>query len=183
MNKVEPIKDIDDVKRILDVLKKKNMRNYLLALYGFYSGLRISDLLPLRVKDVKNRTHIRIIEEKREHKRDVVIPKKLQKITAVYIANKEEEEFLFKSNRGYNKPISSTQAYRILNDAAKAANVNVNIGTHSLRKTFAYHLYKNTKDIVYVQEILGHSNINITKRYLGIDIDEVEDAINKLGFI
>ena len=70
-----------------------------------------------------------------------------------------------------------------MNEAAAIAKIKTNIGTHSLRKTFAYHLYKSTKDIVYVQETLGHSNITVTKRYLGIDLDEIEDAINKLGFI
>ena len=183
VNKVEPIKDIEDVKRLLDVLKKKSTRNYLLALYGFYSGLRISDILPLKVIDVKNKTHIRIEEEKRGHKRDVVIPKKLREITAIYIIGKDDQEYLFKSRQGYNRPISSTQAYRILNEAAATAKLKVNIGTHSLRKTFAYHLYKSTNDIVYVQETLGHSNIAMTKRYLGIDLDEIEDAISKLGFI
>ena len=182
MNKVDPIKDLEDVRRILDVLKD-NDRNYLLALYGFYSGLRISDILPLKVKDVRGKTHFRITEEKREHKREIVIPSKLRKITAKYIEGKDDNEFLFKSRQGYNRPICETQAYRILNDAADKASLKENIGTHSLRKTFAYHLYENTHDIIYVQEVLGHRDINTTKRYLGIDLDEIDSGIAKLGFI
>ena len=173
---------MEDVKRLLSILKIKNERDYILALFGFYSGLRISDILPLKVIDLKGKTHIRVIEEKREYKRDVVIPKKVKKEVDKYIEDKDPNEFIFKSRQGYNRPISSTQAYRILNNAAEEAGIKVNIGTHSLRKSFAYHLYKKT-DIVYVQNVLGHSDISTTKRYLGIDLDEINLAISKLGFI
>lgn len=180
---IEPIKSIEDVKRILQYLKSNNERDYMLALFGFYSGLRISDILPLKVADIKNKTHIRLIEEKREHKRDVVIPKKVRSVANEYLYDREETDFMFKSRQGYNRPITPSQAYRILNNAAKAVGIKANIGTHSLRKTFAYHLYKNTKDIVYVQQVLGHGDIATTKRYLGIDLDEIETVIEKLGFL
>ncbi len=183
MDKVEPIKNREDVNRILTVLKLHNERNYLLAVYGFNSGLRISDILNLKVKDIRGKSYFSVTEKKRGHKRDIPITPSIKRLTNPYIANKSDDEYLFKSREGFNKPIGRVQAYNIIKKAAKEAGIKQNIGTHSLRKTFAYHLLKDTGNIVYVQEILGHSSIDVTKRYLGIDLDELESSIKRLNFI
>lgn len=183
MNKVEPIKDREDVNRILTVLRSQSERNYLLAVYGFNSGLRISDILKLKVEDVKYKKYFTVIEQKRGHKREIPITTSIKRITEPYIENKPDDEYLFKSREGFNKPIGRVQAYNIIKKAAKDVGIKQNIGTHTLRKTFAYHLLKDTGNIVYVQEVLGHSSIDITKRYLGIDLDELEDSIRRLKFI
>src|SRR5690554_3555776 len=64
MNKVEPIRDKNKIKDIKNILKKKNDRNYMLFVLGINTGLRIGDLLKLKVKDVKNKSHIIIKEQK-----------------------------------------------------------------------------------------------------------------------
>ena len=66
MNFVEPIRDADVFHDILNTLKKENMRNYTMVMTGTYTALRISDILRLKVKDVKNNKYINIRERKTE---------------------------------------------------------------------------------------------------------------------
>jgi len=58
--------------------------------------------------------------------------------------------------------------------------VKENVGTHTLRKTFGYHFYKQTKDVAMLQNILNHSVQNITLRYIGITQDMTELELNRL---
>ena len=64
MNTVEPIRDIGTVNDIADYLREQSERNYIMFMIGIYSGLRISDILTLRVRDVRNRDRIMIREKK-----------------------------------------------------------------------------------------------------------------------
>ena len=67
----------------------------------------------------------------------------------------------------------------MINTACKKANIEGNFGTHTLRKTFGYHFYKQFKDIVMLQKILNHSHPSITLRYIGIDEDEIFNCYMK----
>lgn len=183
MSTVDPIKDKEDVKRLLDYLKHKNQRDYLLALFGFQTGLRITDILNLKVKDVLNKDEVLIIEEKREYRNEVHISRKLKKELTEYLNDMELEEFIFKSRQGYKRPISRTQAWRIINTAAKEVGIKSRTGCHSLRKTFGYNLYQLDKDIVDVQERLGHKELKTTKRYIGISKEKINKKIDKLESI
>jgi integrase len=182
MNKVEPIRDKDTIKNIINYLKKVNERNYILFMVGIYTGLRIGDILRLKVRDVYNKSGIKIKTEKTGTEIDMKFSKELKKALNDYIRGKDSNEYLIKSRQGYNKPISRIQAYRILEDIAIRFDLN-NIGCHSLRKTFGYHYYYATdKDIVAVQRALGHSDPSITLRYIGIIKADIDRGIDNLKF-
>ncbi len=83
-------------------------------------------------------------------------------------------EFLFKSRQAY-KAITRQRAYQILQDVAVEFRIN-NFGTHSLRKTFGYHFYQKTKDVVTLQEIFNHSHSSVTLRYIGVNRQLVNKA-------
>ena len=83
---------------------------------------------------------------------------------------------MFKSRRGKN-PITRVQAYRIICSACSSAGLLFNIGTHTLRKTFGYHFYKEKKDIVILQKIFNHSAPDITLRYIGINQDIIDSTL------
>lgn len=70
-------------------------------------------------------------------------------------------------------------AWKIIKEAAEAVGVK-DIGTHSLRKTWAYHSYKAGTDIVIIQDMLNHSSPAITLRYIGITQDEKDRAVLSL---
>jgi len=93
-----------------------------------------------------------------------------------YIQGMREEEYLFQSQKGVNKPITRVQAYRILNEAATELGL-AEIGTHTIRKTFGYWHYKKHNDIALLQKHFNHSSPSITLRYIGIDQDTMDQAM------
>lgn len=175
MNKVEPIRDREDIEAIKSVLTN---RNRLMFIMGVSLGLRITDLLSLKIGDVRGKDKVIVKEEKTRKNRPIT----LSETVKAEIAQLEgkDSDFIFKSRQGGNKPISRVQAYRILNDAAEKAGVKDKIGAfgcHSLRKTFGYQLYERQGlDITRVMTILQHSSPEITLAYIGITDEEIDAA-------
>jgi integrase len=181
MNTVEPIRESDKVEDVMDILKKSNDRDYVLFLTGIYTGLRISDILQLKVRDVRDQDFIRIIEKKTGKERRFPIHRELKRVFHEYIPGKEDYEYLFKSRQCRNKPISRMRAYQVLNQAAGKLGLK-NIGTHTMRKTFGYFLYQQTKDLAAIKTILNHSDMSYTLRYIGIAQEKTNEIIKQLTF-
>lgn len=175
-NAVEPIRDIEKIKEIKEHLLHRSYRDYFLFTFGINSGLRISDILPLRVMDVRYTKHLKIREKKTKNVRKTIITQTLKNEIERYTKKMADSEYLFLSQKG-DKPISRVQAWQIIHNAAKACGVEGAIGTHTLRKTFGYHFYQNTKDVAMLQYIFGHSSPSITLRYIGINDDMVDKAM------
>lgn len=180
MNSVEPIRDLEKLEEIKEELKKNGTRDYLMFLTGINSGMRVSDIVKLNVNDVRNsngtmKEHITIIEKKTKKLKKFPLCNNLLVEMEKYTRNMAQGEFLFCSRKGKNKPITTTQAYRIIVNAGERVGIK-NIGTHTMRKTFGYHHYKKFKDIAILQEILNHSDPSITLRYIGINQDEINRA-------
>lgn len=178
MNFVQPIRDKDIVQDIAEYLKQKNERNYIMWMMGIYSGLRISDILLLRVIDVLNKQYINIREKKTGKQRYFEINPALRKALNQYCQEKRPEEYLIKSREKGNKPITRSMAYKILQDAAAHFDID-NIGTHTMRKTFGYHFYTQTKDVVTLMKIFNHSTEAYTLRYIGIEQEAINEAIKR----
>lgn len=176
MKRVEPIRDKKKIEEMKNQLLKMNYRNYMLFIIGINTGLRISDILKLKVSNVKNKSHIIIKEEKTGKIKKFLINNLLKQDVDKYIINMKEEEYLFQSQKGDNRAISRVQAYRILKEAANKVGIS-NIGTHSLRKTFGYHHYQRHKDIALLQDLFNHSAPSITLRYIGINQDLMDRTI------
>lgn len=180
MNTVEPIRDMGKVWDIADYLKEQNERDYVMFLFGIYVGLRISDILKLQVRDVKDKNHVIIREKKTGKERSFPINDELRPILNRYIKGMSEYDWLFPSRNG-KQQITRQRAYQILSDAGRKFGLEA-IGTHTLRKTFGYHFYQQTKDIATLKEILNHSDISVTFRYIGITQDIKDEKIRKLSF-
>lgn len=156
MNYVQPIRSKEKIEQMKEELKKKGTRDYLLFVFGINVGLRISDILKLRVKDVLNydrtvKTHIEILEEKTKKYKRFKINNMLVDELGKYTKNMNMDEYIFKSRNGKNKPITRVRAYIILNKTGERVGID-EIGTHTLRKTFGYWFYKKTKDVGVLQE-------------------------------
>lgn len=185
---VEPIKNKKQIEAMKKILKGGSIRNYCLFVLGINIGLRVSDLLNLRVKDVidnyRVKEYITVKERKTSKTRVFSINKNakqaIQDLVSCY-RKPDPNSFLFKSRQGINKPITRVQAWQILNDAANGIGLNQKIGTHTLKKTFGYWAYKQGIDITLLQKIFNHSSPSITLRYIGItqeDINEVYINLN-----
>jgi len=181
MNFVQPIRDKEKINQIKTELKKSGYRDYLLFVAGINTGLRISDLIKLKTKDIRNKTHIVIKEEKTEKTRRFLINNILKEYFDEYINNLPDEEYIFKSRQGGNKPLTRVQAYRIINQAVKKIGITDHIGTHTLRKTFGYHHYQTYKDVAILQDIFNHSAPSITLRYIGINDDLKDKSIQNFN--
>jgi len=173
MEYVEPIRDKNKIELVKRILKEHGSRNFLLFLLGINSGLRISDILKLKVKDVKDRDYIEIKEQKTGKYKKFPITDYFRMQLEDYLIGKSDSEWLFRSQRG-NHPITRVQAYRIICNACNKAGIKTKIGTHTLRKTFGYHFYNEKKDIALLQSILNHSAPSITLRYIGINQDIID---------
>lgn len=174
MNIVEPIRNKSDLKKIEKALAKQNLRDLLFFVMGTNSGLRISDILNLNVEDVKDKTHITIIEKKTKKYKKFPINEKLKSLIKEYTFNRANNEPLFKTV--YDNRLDRHQAYRIINDVCNDIGIDYKVGTHSLRKTFGYHHYIKFKDIAILQKILNHSSTSITLRYIGIEQDRIDES-------
>lgn len=178
VNFVEPLRDPALVEDVANYLKNKNPRNYIMFILGIYTGLRISDILKLKIRDVQNKKYINIREKKTGKQKALEINPTLKKALNNYCQDKDPDDYLIKSRVNYNKPIHRSTAYKILNEAAQQFNIEA-FGTHTLRKTFGYHFYKQTKDVVILQEIFNHSHPSVTLRYIGIKQETANEAIRK----
>lgn len=118
--KVDPIIDDDLIRDCLNYLEVKNARNKVLFAIGIYTGLRISDILKLKVKDIYKKNRIEVKQKKTNTYVYLPINLELKKIVKKYVEdnNLKQHEYLIKSREGKNKPISRNQAYNILNDMA-----------------------------------------------------------------
>jgi integrase len=178
MNLVQPIRDKGTIQEIKEYLKEKSERNYILFLFGINTGMRITDILKLRVRDVEGWS-VFIREEKTKKLKEVKMPPELKKEVRKYVAGKPKTEFLFKSRKGKNKAITRGAAYIILQDVAEQFGLE-RIGTHSFRKTYGYHFYLQFKDVAALQQMLNHSDPKDTLRYIGISQDNLNAYQTKL---
>lgn len=147
MEFVQPIRDKKKVEEIKRYLLNKSERNYIMFLLGINLGLRISDILALKVRDVRNTTHVKVKEQKTGKINKLVINSELKRALDKYTQDRPASEFLIKSRTGKNKAITRDMAYKILIEAAQHVGLE-EIGTHTMRKTFGYHFYQKEKDVV-----------------------------------
>ena len=189
MNTVEPIRDPGKIEAMKKYLKGQSLRDYLLLVLGINTGLRVSDLLQLRMSElVDDKSKIKegiVLREKKTGKE-----KKFPINRAARLALEEFQkaskgynpsDYLFASQKGKSKPINRQQAWKILSDAAKAVGIMVPIGTHTLRKTFGYHAYKQGVDVELLQKVLNHAAPGVTLRYIGITQDDIDRVYSNLN--
>lgn len=162
-------------------------RNYALIILGLNTALRISDILNLRVSDVWDfkrnqfKRHIEVIESKTGKQASIYINKEVrQALAQSALRQKKEGDYLFTSHKYKDMPLSRSQAYRIVKQAAIYAGMPEHISCHSLRKTFGYHAWKQNVPPAMLMDIYNHSSYQITRRYLGIDQDDKDHVFEKI---
>lgn len=169
---------VDAIKSKKDIAKIKRHlhgRDRTLFVLGIALGLRIGDLLSLKVGDLRGKDYLEIREGKTGKKRRIDFSKSvLNEIKSLEGAG---DDYVFKSRKGANKPISRTQAYRILNAAVERAGIEgLSVGTHTLRKTHGWILYNNGVPLSRIMAMFKHSSEAVTARYIGITQDEIAAA-------
>lgn len=183
---VEPIRD----RKKIDTLKKlltDKPRDYLMFVIGINTALRVSDLLELKycdVMDIKGNlhSHFELKETKTGKNNKIAMTKGVEKALKDYIKDNfkgDLNHYLFQSRKGDNKPINRKTAWDIISKTAESIGLK-SIGSHSLRKTFAYHQYQMGTDIALLQDMLNHESSSVTLRYIGITQDQKDRAVKAL---
>jgi integrase len=174
MELVNPITNKKDLENMKEALLMSSYRDFVLFEIGINTGLRVSDLLKLKVKDVRGKIHLNIKETKTGKSKQFYL-QHISDTIEKYTKHMDDNDWLFPSRKG-DKPISRVQAYNILNKAAEMVGLE-HIGTHTMRKTFGYWYYKQTKDVAYLMKIFNHSSQAVTLRYIGIEQEEIDNTL------
>lgn len=203
-HKAEPIKNLEDINRITQYLiHNKRYRDNMLFIAGINFGLRAGDLLSLRFGHLINDDYtfkktLVIEEEKtkstrnRRKNRHITINNAVIDAVILYLQNTSDvslSDYMFRSisnnGKNNNEPIKVRSLGRILKKVADELNLNVKISTHTLRKTFCYHQmvmsHHNSRKLLLLQQMLGHSSPMMTLAYIGITNEEIEEAYMKLN--
>jgi integrase/recombinase XerD len=141
-----------------------NSKYKLMISLGYACGLRVSEVVHLRVADLDiDELIVHLKGAKGKKDRISVLPEKLKNDLRNSIAGKHANDYIFVSNRGGT--LTTTSLQKMFRKSLTKAKVNKPATFHSLRHSFATHLLENGTDVRYVQELLGHSNIRTTQIY------------------
>lgn len=192
---VQPIRDDEDIKKIKEYLKD-HPRNHLLFVLGINNGIRAGDLLKLKIKHLRYRRvgeYHQITESKTGKKNIVIVNKAIRKALDIFIESRSknspdlvdamdmpiiDQEFLFKSTKGQNKPITINHVNKLIKKWTSHFNIRGNFGSHTLRKTWGYHQrVKFGTGFEILCKRYNHSSPAVTMRYLGIEDKEVHKIL------
>lgn len=177
---VEPIRDRAKIKQMYHYLNGIHPKYGLIFKFGINTGLRISDLLPIRVLDIYNargafREHLIITEQKTSKEKRIKLNDILRGCLNAYIKEQAltQQDYLFFSQKG--DYLGRIHVYKKLREAADALGIE-NVGTHTLRKTWGYWTYKISKyNIGLIMDTFNHTSTAITLRYIGINQDQKDE--------
>lgn len=157
-----------EIARILDSIKNLKHRTMIALIYS--SGLRLSELLSLRVRDVDcERLSIHVKEGKGKKDRITIFSDKIVDDLRRFMDGKRGDEFIFLSSgtdrQGRHHALSGRTVQKVLERALREAGINKKASPHDLRHTFATHLLENGISLRHIQVLLGHKNITTTSIY------------------
>lgn len=181
---VDPIRKKEDILKIAQYFYDKGqLRNAAMFIIGCNIGLRGKDFCAIKIGDIPESGVYRLKERKTGKYRTVVLNNfamQCYRELVASIPNHTDETPLFISQKGENQSIERSSFARILRNAGKDLNLPYKLGTHSMRKTFGYHLFMDNQQspeiLAYLQEMFGHTNSRVTLRYIGLE----EEKRNKL---
>jgi integrase len=163
-------------------LLRDNPRDLLLFVMGINNGLRMKDLLSIKVgqiRDLNPGEHIRIRESKTKKMNYLAVNEQTHRALQNFFKHYpdlKDDEFLFRSRSG--KKLESIIAGRMVASWCRAVGIKGHFGAHSLRKTWAYVQRKEGgASWEMISTRLNHSNLDVTKRYLGIHEDEIVEML------
>ncbi|MBU0727555.1 tyrosine-type recombinase/integrase [Patescibacteria group bacterium] len=152
----------EEIASVIDAIN--NRKHKLLIALAYSAGLRVSEAVSLKVKDVNlAELTLHIKEAKGKKDRITLISEKLCNDLRAQMNGKGINDYVFDSQRGGK--LATRTAGKIFEDAMKKVGIMKNATFHSLRHSFATHLLENGTDVRYVQSLLGHSSITTTQLY------------------
>ena len=195
MKLVQPIRDLDTLQKCFEIARAHDAHRKtgevcweLILLVGLNTSLRVSDFTRFRVEDLRGRDYAQMQAKKTGKEARILINPAARKEINRLLAGRRGDEYIFQSRQKdpithKPRPITRQRCYQIINHIAKEAGVEERIGCHTLRKTFGYHYYKLTGDVVSLQRILGHSFQRETLIYIGVVQENIDESLMKFNVL
>jgi len=179
------LKEIDKMISNIKLTSKTGIRNVAIIELLYSCGLRVSELVNLKVSDLFFKESLIKVTGKGNKERFVPISVLSQEYINNYLneirkhhkIKKNFEDTLFLNERGTN--LSRNMIFIIINKLKKQSNINKKIGPHTLRHSFATHLIENGADLITIQKMMGHESITTTERYLHVNKKHLIDSLIK----
>ena len=205
-SEVYPFTSEEEIKAIIETFDKQineasnnnkrqiASRNKMMFVVGINLGIRASDLCGLKLSFFMNEDgtfkDFYSLQPKKTKKTGKFVKlyfnQTVKKAISDYICEYpvSMDEYLFKSRKG-DGAISERALWRIIVDITADAGIDKNVGSHTLRKTFGFHIWHNAEDkekaLVMLMAIFNHSSLVTTKKYIGLLDNEIEEVFNGLN--
>jgi len=179
-SKLPKVINAQDIRKMFEVTQNQKHNLILKLCYGM--GLRVSEIVNLKIKNIDSK-NMQVLVERAKGKKDryVNLPESVLEHLRTYYKEYKPKEYLFEGQYGGRYSLRSAQ--NVFKNALKRANINKQVGIHSLRHSFATHLLENGTDISYIQKLLGHNDIKTTLIYTEVgkkDLKRVRSPLDNL---
>lgn len=166
-----------DIKKLFEVTQ--NVKHNLMLKICYGMGLRVSEVVNIKITDIDSKT-MQVFIERAKGKKDryANLPESILEQLRAYYKLHKPQKYLFEGLQGEQYSIRSVQ--QVFKNAMKKAGINKVIGIHGLRHSFATHLLENGTDIKFIQELLGHNDIKTTMRYIHISEQQLKNVKSPL---
>lgn len=196
----DPIRSKEDFQKLVSYLAsngdpKFRLRNKAIFVFGCSLGIRCGDLLSLKTADVYEqdgsvKEHVELIEEKTRKRNVCKIPKMAADILEDYFDEQDFEisqsDYLFRSRKG--GPLTVRGFYRILKEAGKACELDIDLSTHTMRKTYAMAALHSAEQageagdaLAMLQMKFKHSDARVTMHYVKADQDKMDEMSDRVS--
>jgi integrase/recombinase XerD len=179
---------IDEMEALISAIDRsrpQGERDYAIVETLYACGLRVSELINLKIRDIYQSDGLIRVIGKGNKERIVPIYSKALNAINCYIkeirshvqVQKGFEDFVFLNQRG--KSLSRVYVFKRIASLASEAGIKKRIGPHTLRHTFATHLIQNGADIIVIQSLLGHESITTTEIYTHLEQSHLRETVLK----
>jgi site-specific recombinase XerD len=176
-SKLPPVMSAQEIKTLIDSIKNIKHRTVVMLLYS--TGMRLSEVAALKITDIDSKNmRIKVVQGKGAKDRYTILSEQvLQELRAYYIVYKPVIYLFNGSRKGC--PISHRSIQHLVQHALAQAGLNSkNYTVHTIRHSFATHLVDHGTDLYTVKELLGHSNLQTTMRYMHLTTTRIHGIIN-----
>ncbi len=169
-----------DIKKILAVTTNLKHNTMLKICYGL--GLRVSELIKLKIVDIDSKS-MQVFIERAKGKKDryANLPETILGQLRDYYKQYRPTKYLFEGKPG--EPYSTRSAQSVFTKALKSAKINKTVGIHGLRHSFATHLLENGTDVIFIQQLLGHNDVATTMRYTHVSQKSIKSIKSPLDLL
>jgi integrase/recombinase XerD len=178
--KIPIVLTLKEIKDLVENTKLK--RNKLIIEFMFSSGVRVSECTDMKISNLNFLENTgRVISGKGNKDRLIILSKKWIKEYVKYLEKRTKivnSEYLFCSSKGNKLSVDTIQKF--IKESSKLANITKKVSPHTLRHSFATNLLENDVNIRYIQQLLGHSNLNTTQIYTKVNTNKLKEIKNPL---